>query len=248
MTGLLLTFGQKKLIIIMISFIKSNERQKGTEMKKIISLLLAFASALILFSCGSDSSVDKFVKIVSSSEPTKIITQTSYSDSENTLRGRYETIIYGDDFEMSYSYQNYQMPGAGVNPDDFIATYEGKIYYHDGLYSSDGGLTWNADIPGETTMQVKFDIKKSLLGDYEISKDKKTLTSTVTDENAEKILGIKISANEDGVNLTIVHDGQNIRNILISYVAESGATVSYETSYSYSAVTSPFEEGPGGEE
>ena len=78
------------------------------------------------------------------------------------------------------------------------------------------------------------------LKDYKISKDKKTLDITVSAEEAEKILGIKVSATEDGVQIQVVHDGKNLRQIRVSYSTENATLVSLETSYSYSEVTSPF--------
>ena len=212
----------------------------GTKMKKIISLLLAIICMFALFSCGDDSSVDSFAKIVSSSEPTKIITLTSYNDGDNVLTGSYETQIYGADFMMVYDYESYQVPAPGANPDDFIAHRVGKIYYHEGLYSIDEGKTWNTGTPNESAMQVKFDLGAVELKDYKISKDKKTLDITVSSEEAEKILGIKVSATEDGVQIQVVHDGKNLRQIRVSYSTENATLVSLETSYSYREVTSPF--------
>ena len=212
----------------------------GTKMKRIISLLLAIICVFTLFSCGEDSPVTAFTKIVSSSEPTKIITLTSYNDGDNVLLGSYETQFYGSEFMMLYDYEAYQVPAPGANPDDYIAHRNGKIYYRDGLYSTDEGNTWNTGTPSESAMQVKFDLNAVELKDYNVSKDKKTLDVTVTAEEAEKILGIEISATEDGVQIQVVHDGKNLRQIRVSYATENATLVSLETSYSYSEVTSPF--------
>ena len=215
----------------------------GTKMKKIISLLLAIICMFALFSCGEESPVDAFTKIVSSSEPTKIITLTSYNDGDNVLLGSYETQVYGSDFMMVYNYESYQIPAPGANPDEYIVSREGKIYYHEGLYSTDEGQTWTTGTPSESSMQVKFDLGAVNLKDYKISKDKKTLDITVSAEEAEKILGIKVSATEDGVQIQVVHDGKNLRQIRVSYSTENATLVSLETSYSYSEVTSPFANG-----
>ena len=215
----------------------------GTEMKKIISLLLAIICVFTLFSCGDESPIDGFTKIVSSSEPTKIITLTSYNDGDNLLTGSYETQFYGADFMMVYNYQSYAVPAPDANPDEFIANYEGKIYYHEGLYSVDEGATWTTGTPNESAMQVKFDLGAVELKDFTISKDKKTLTATVSAEEAEKILGVKVASTEDGVKIEVVHDGKNLRQIRVSYSTENATLVSLETSYSYSEVTSPFANG-----
>ena len=204
----------------------------GTKMKRIISLLLATVCLFALFSCGGDSSVEAFTKIVSSSEPTKIITVTSYDDGENVLAGRYETQIYGADFMMDYNYEDYAIPAAGASADEYIASHVGKVYYRNGLYSTDGGNTWTTATPSESARQVKFDLGAVELKGYTLSKDEKTLTVTVSAEDAEKILGVKLSATEDGVNIEVVHDGKNLRQINVSYSTENATLVTLETSYS----------------
>ncbi len=214
----------------------------GTKMKKIISLLLATVCLFALFSCG-DSSVEDFTRIVSSSEPTKIITNTSYDNGSDVLRGSYETQIYGADFMMAYNYEDYVTPAPGVDPDEYIAKHEGKVYYHDGLYSTDEGKTWTTGTPSETARQVKFDLGAADIADYTLSEDGKTLSFTVSAEDAEKILGVKLSATEDGVEIKVVHDGNNLRQIRVSYSTENATIVTLETSYSYSEVTSPFANG-----
>ena len=92
-------------------------------------------------------------------------------------------------------------------------------------------------------MQVKFDLSAVELKEPSISADKKTLNVTVSAEEAEKILGIKVSATEDGVKIEVVHDGKNLRQIRVSYSTADDTLVSLETSYSYSEVTSPFAKG-----
>lgn len=210
-------------------------------MKKIISLLIALGCILALFSCG-DSPIDGFAKIVSSSEPTKIITQTSYNDGENTLTGRFETQIYGSDFMMKYDYQFYPEPSAGLNPGNFIDSKSGVIYYNKGLYSTDEGVTWGTGVPGETAMQLKLNLDFDKVKEHNISKDEKTLTMIVLAENTEAVLGRKISADQNGVTIEIEHDGKSLRKISLSYTTESEAQVYSETSYSYDKVTSPFVE------
>ena len=212
-------------------------------MKRIISLLLALICVFAFVSCGEETTpIDQFINVVNSSAPTKIITQTSYSDSETTFRGRFETTIYasGSEFEMSYNYQDYANPETAANPDEYIANHKGVVYYRAGLYSTDG-VNWTAESPNVTTMQVKFELSAAILGEFEISKDGKTLTATVTAEQAEKILGVAVSATEDGVEITVTHDGNNLRGVLVSYSTEYASIVTLETSYSYNAVTSPFE-------
>lgn len=213
-------------------------------MKKIISLLLALICVFAFVSCGEEETgADKFVKIVNSSEPTKIVTNTSYDDGETKFVGRFETTLYGSDFEFLYSYQQYADPTTAANPDEYIQTVSGTVYYNDGLYSEDG-VNWGAESPDAAAMQIKFALDAKKLGQYEISKDGKTLETVVTAEEAEAILGIALNSTEDGVSITITHDGKNLRGITVSYSTEYAEIVSIDTSYSYNAVVSPFEEAP----
>ena len=91
-------------------------------MKKIISLLIALGCIFTFFSCD-DAPIFAFSKIVSMSEPTKIITLTSYNDGDNVLTGRYETQLYGSDFMMNCEYQTYQKPAAGLNASEYICSF-----------------------------------------------------------------------------------------------------------------------------
>ncbi len=215
-------------------------------MKKIIALLLALTSVFALFSCGGDlTGVDLFASIADGSAPTKIITQTVYNDSvnDNTLNGSFVTTVYGDDFEMECNYDYYPTVAPGIDPDKYIDTKSVAVLYHDGQYSTDGE-TWGTKVPSEVTKQVKFELSVDNLGEYEISADGKTLTATVTAEQAAAILGIAVSANEDGVSITVTTDGKNLREISVSYATENASLVSIVTSYSYNPVVSPFEETP----
>lgn len=219
-------------------------------MKKIISLLLALTCVFALFSCGK-SDAEIFIDTVNSSSPTRIITQTSYNDSENTLRGRFETTVDGSNTTLTYSYQSYELPSADKDPDAYIRTSEGTVYYKDGLYSTDGE-NWGTDVPSASAMQVKLALSIDCLGDYKISDDGKTLTAKITAEQAEKLLGIKLSATEDGISLTIAHDGTHLRSISVSYATANAVLVTLETSYSYNAISVPevpeTPEQPAGEE
>ncbi len=216
-------------------------------MKKIVSLLLALISVFVFVSCGEEKTTpaEEFIKVVNSSVPTKITTQTTYSvsKSEITFRGRYETILYGSDFEMSYKYEDFADPSTATDPEAYMQTHEGTVYYHDGLYSTDGE-NWAASAPSVTTMQVKLELDPKNLGEFTISRDGKTLTTVISAEDAKEILGITIGVTEDGVKLTIGHDGQNLRSIKVSYSTENASVVSLDTSYSYESENSPFDDVP----
>ncbi len=184
--------------------------------------------------------VGNFVELVNESEPTKISTVTSFNDGERTLSGQFETIIDGSDFELTYSYQRYATPAEGVekmDPDNFVTTDEGTVYYKDGKYSKDGE-EWFSAAPDAATKQIKFSISRKNLGDYTVSKDGKTITATVTSEQAEAMLGVNVEAVED-VEITIKHDGTYLRSIQVYYVTENAEAVTISTSYSYISASEP---------
>lgn len=227
-----------------ISTLLSNERRKGTEMKKITSLLVALIMVFALFSCGDDSSqLDGFIEIYENSEPTMITTFVTQSNEKiGELVSSYTYIIYEDGFEIKYEKENLQIPGLGVNENEHIKTTVGQLLYHDGLFSTDGGKTWITEAPGSAGSVVKFDLDAADIDEEacEISSNQKTLTVVLSAEQATALLGTTVNADENGVELFFEHDGKNLRKINITYTSVSGDTVSIVTSYTYDAVTSPF--------
>lgn len=216
-------------------------------MKKIISLLLALTCVFAFFSCGKEeqkvSELDGFVNVVTSSAPTKITTIYSYSDSVNgnTLTGNFETFIYGDDFHMNYSYQDYADPtDPEADPKKPIRNNVGVVYYKDGQYS-ENGQEWFAFAPNELTLQVKFNLSEDNLGKYELNDDKTVLTANVSNADAKKILGVNVNADEDGVNIQVSHDGTYIREVVVTYATENSELVTYQTRYLYEPQTSPWD-------
>jgi len=188
--------------------------------------------------------LESFVEIVNSSVPTEIITNTTYNVKADVdpFKGTFETTVYEDGYKLSYSYQNFADPTApGADPDKFVMDHEGCVYYHEGLYSYDL-VDWFAAAPNATTLQVKLSLVEENLDKdyYEISRDGKTFTANVTAEQAEAILGIEISCDGDGVDITITHDGANLRSISVSYATKNAEIVTLDTSYSYNDVVSPF--------
>ena len=209
-------------------------------MKKITSLLLALTLVFALFSCGGGNEIDEFADIFENSQPTMITTYTTLTTADVTLESSLTTIVYGEDFEIRYENQSLAIPGPGMNEDDYKVTTSGQIFYHNGLYSVDGGETWSTAMPDEATEKITFDIGAADIEDYETAKNGKQLIANLTAEQAEALLGIAISADEDGVKLIVEHDGANLRGVNISYTTENGTAVSIVTSYTYDAVESPF--------
>ena len=204
-------------------------------MKKIICLILALTCVFGLTSCTRDAK--KFIKLINESQPTKISTVTSINDGERKFSGKFETTIDGSDFELTYSFQRYTIPGENDDPDAFLTTEEGTVYYKDGKYSNDGE-TWFTDAPDAAARQVKFAFDAKNLGDYTISKDGTTLKASVTSEQAEAMLGVNVEAT-DVVEITIKHDGTYLRSIEVYYTTENAESVTISTSYSYLPVVEP---------
>ncbi len=201
-------------------------------MKKFICLLIALTCVLGLISCGADPA-DEFIALVNDSAPTKITTLTSINDGEETLTGKYETVIDGQNSEMSYRYDRYATVEEAS--DSYIKTVEGTVYYKNGLYSEDGE-NWVSATPDAAAQQVALNLSSKLLGDYTISKDGKTLTTTVTSKQAEKILGVNVNASDDKVTITVVHNGTYLSTVTVAYTASAGS-VTIDTSYTYNTVS-----------
>ena len=210
-------------------------------MKKIVCLILTLACVFGLSSCKGKAK--NFIELVNASEPIQINTVISINDGERTLPGKFNTVIDGSDFELTYSYQRYTVPGESDDPDQFVTTVEGVVYYKDGKYSTDGE-TWFTEMPDAAAQQVKFAFNVKNLGEYTISKDGKTLTANVTSEEAEAMLGINVEAAES-VEIIIQHDGTYLRSIDVSYTTEKSKSVTISTSYSYIPKNQPEPQEPG---
>ena len=144
-------------------------------MKKIISLLLAIVCVFALFSCGGDSTpaqnpeIAAFADIVKVSNPTKIVTNTTYTYGDNdSLKDTYSTEISGSNFVMEFSKQRYATPAAGLNPDEPVETITGTIYYLDGRYSTDLGATWGTEVPDEAAKNAKVNLDSTVIKTFGI--------------------------------------------------------------------------------
>ena len=200
-----------------------------------------------------------FVKRITSSDPTFIKTVTTYNDeiNGNTLKGKYETTIYGENYKMYCEYERYAVPEAGADPDAYKTTVIATVFYSEGRYSVKEGLCdlddmdkWGTSAPDISALYAKLDITlENLDGNYEFSYDGKTLTAELFDDSIKAVLGVDVDVLEDSaLTLEIITDGNYLRNINITYQVDNGTrtpdTVSIQTSYTYGAVESPFEASP----
>jgi len=206
-----------------------------------------------------EAKLAEFVNRITSSEPTFIKTVTQYNDGtyDNTLTGKYETTIYGDNFKMYCEYETYPSPVAGADPDAFKLAIKGTAFYKDGAvkYKAGGAysleemedVAWGTGAPAISTLGVKLNVTVESLGeDYSFSADGKTLTASLLAEDVEGVLGVELKNVEEGsgVDLVIETDGKYLRKININYETENADSVTIQTSYTYGAVESPFEEAP----
>ena len=209
--------------------------------------------------CGADvtaenlTALEKFIKVVQDSNPTFIKTITKYTDTrdnknKNEFPGLFETTLYSDgSFKMYYEYSAYGLPEADADPDAFIVTYDGTIYYKDGKFSLDNMNSWITGVPAASAMAIKLNLSESAIGkDYELTGMGKELEMYLDADQLKAVLGVDIdnlSAKDEYVTVKVVTDGTNLRSVSISYSTENG-DVTIETSYTYNSVVSPFEEIP----
>lgn len=206
-----------------------------------------------------EAKLAEFVERITSSEPTFIKTITQYNDGtfDNTLAGKYETTIYGENFKMYCEYETYPSPVAGADPDAYKVTVKGTAFYKDGAvkYKAGGAysleemedVAWGTGAPAISTLGVTLNVTASSLGDdYTFSADGKTLTANLLAEDAYEVLGVELTGVEEEsiVELVIETDGKYLRKININYETDNADSVAIQTSYTYGAVESPFEEAP----
>ncbi|MBO5879077.1 MAG: hypothetical protein J6Q68_00795 [Clostridia bacterium] len=216
-------------------------------MKKIICLLLIIGCSFALFACDDGSTTQtpppeteklpdaEFFDMVALSDPNKITTQTTTADkaTSKSYSGTYETLI-ADDGTVVYNYEyQYAREASLENLGELgsTAVKSGTVLYANGLYSEDNGQTWVAGAPDVDIISVKLDLNREYIGEYKMSKDGKTLTTTVSAENAAKILGISVNATSD-VTIKIYTNGTYLSRISVDY-SNKNATIKIDTSYNY---------------
>ena len=222
-------------------------------MKKFLLLLL---SLTLVFSClvscenneGGGNSNDKIdaekgtveyvAAVVSTSEPTKIVTHVNYVGAD-TLSGIYTTEIdrTNGKTQFGFKYDRIAIPGEDLS-DGYIKTEEGTVQFKDGQVLRAEGASW--ETLGEGYLTLSLTVTKSLFNTVELSEDGYTLTATVAPENTERVFGSAISANGD-VSVEIKINEKYLYSVKISYVAKgTNANVTNETTYEYAPVIFDF--------
>ncbi len=208
-------------------------------MKKIICFILAISCIFCFASCN-EKDVDPnqvFFDTVAASKPLRIKTIESYApDGETPLTGLYETVMSDEGFVFTYSFQRYAVLGDEENDNVVvngnIATVAGAVHYKDGRYSEDG-VNWGSAAPDNDALRIKLNLDKELLGSYTIDENKTSITATVSAEDAEEILGLKLTKASSDIMISVTTNGTYLNGVVVTYLTEN-ATVTISTSYTYS--------------
>lgn len=218
-------------------------------MKKILALLLAMCCLLTVVSCGNKDDgevpagpngeqIEAIAKIINSSDPTVVVTVTEYSIGEDVYKGRFETERDKKKDKSVFSFSYTRPAYVEEMSDSPVVEVAGKVYYNEGKVSANEGADWQISDSAYVELDMSLDVNK--LKSYSVSEDGGTLTATATAENAERILGTKISAEGD-VTIVVTTNSVYLYNVRITYTAKStGASVVVDTSYDYRATNLDF--------
>lgn len=213
--------------------------EPGTNMKKIISLLLLLACTIGFVACSPATTPEKkdiFSLAQSSASPTRIVTDVTYQEKDggSTYGGHYVTESEGQNAIMTYEYTRPARLDEAAESE--TKTVKGTMYYKDGKVSTDGDAY---ETEAFTFTGGAFNLDRTLLTDIRISEDERTLTAVIAAENAEKVLGAALQA-EGAITLTVKSNGVYITNVNITYTSPSGAAVAVRTSRSYNTIKLDF--------
>ena len=178
-----------------------------------------------------------FFSAVNNSQPNLIVTKTAVTNSaiEATATGFYRTEINGENYVFSYKYDKFNKIGEGSSQMSTVGPH--TIEYIDGQYFLDGVEVYAR--PNPDVLNVDLNLNKKLLGNYTISVDGDQLVTNVSAADAEKILGVEISATGT-VQITVKTDGTHLWMVSVSYT-NNQTKVTIDTSYTYENVSESAE-------
>ncbi|MBQ8372334.1 MAG: hypothetical protein IJX38_05320 [Clostridia bacterium] len=188
----------------------------------------------------TNATVSDVCGLVASAAPTKVVTKaTIVAANGDDLSSSLITEIEGSNSISTYTYKYYPTPAESLENGSFdrIATKTDVIYYKNGLYSVDGGASWEAAAP--SALSVKFDLDEAYLTGAQLDDDGTVLTATVNSENAVNIFGTDMEAESD-IAITVTTNGVNLYMVELSYTTASGATVEIQTTYTYQPISLEF--------
>ena len=230
-------------------------------MKKLLSIILIFTCAFLLFSCtGKDDTVeadltqdtiDEINAMYNAIAPTMVKTESTISFGNHVLENTsvlkkgfvdgYAATVY------DYSRQEIRPIADGANIDylDPIVTVVGGWQYHeyDGYREIDeqtGRFSeWDDTVedptpaPGANILKIT----KNTVSDFQVDKDNNIITFNVTVKNSEKVFGMEATSD---VTVTMTHSGADITSVSLSFLGKvpdkknyPEATITVTATYSY---------------
>ena len=170
--------------------------------------------------------------------PSKIVTLTTYSLGEDlsgeevVLSGNFVQISKGTNSILDYKYERFALPEEKA--DSYKKIVEGAIAVKDGAYKQLGEeMDWQALIPSLQQIGA-FEISvKNLPSDYKLTNNGKTLSVSLTAEEALAVLGVSLGGAQGEISLEVQTNGKYVSQIVVQYAEASGATVRIATSYTY---------------
>ncbi len=206
-------------------------------MKKVLCLVLSLVMLLCLVACdNSQGKTDLFDLIDQGRVPVTITTTVSYNyideanaDNNVSLSGYYKTVNEWDRSIFTFTYE--RLPTVEEKSDTLVKTISGTIYKDGDKVSTDGDTFEDASaLPG---FGITVDLKEENFPSYTVSEDGKSFSATLTGDNIEKALGVKLSCNDEGVKVTVTSNGTVLSGITVAYKTASGADLFIATSYTY---------------
>lgn len=172
--------------------------------------------------------------------PATITTMVSYNytDAANasnnvSLSGYYKTETRWEKSIFTYSYERLATIEE-QNANGTVKKINGTIYRNGNQVSSTGDAFEDGSaLPGAS---FSFDLKAENLDSYTVNADGKSYTAKVSGENIKKALGVALSANADGVTVTVTSNGSVVTGVTLAYTTTSGASLFIATSYTYNPV------------
>ena len=207
-------------------------------MKKIICLLLALVCMFAVVSCGEGTVNAPIATIVSGNAPTKVTTLVSYVGAK-TLSGKFVNTIDTANSKsvLEYEFDRYATV-AEANAEGSIKTITGKLYCKDGKVSSTEGGEF-VDTVVTQAANFKLNLDERNFTTFVFTEDGNSVNATLAPENSASVLGTSVAANGD-ISISVVTNGKYLNRITIRYLSVDGASVSVDTSYTYTPVTLEF--------
>ncbi len=221
-------------------------------MKKVLSaliVLLILASAVFAFaSCKNDALT--IYDIANESNATRVDTVVVYKTaSGDSLTGVYKVYSDKGNAIIEYEYDRFQLPEevlAGAAPTRIVEE-SGKIYYYGGVYTEVAGSAPATEWVGTPAdMNYKFALQEDKFTAKTISQDGTTLIGQVSAEACAEMFGFDLSANGEGVIITVEVTGDILTAVTLRATTKSGADIVVTSFYVYGEQNLDFSAVTGG--